>query len=489
MKWWINTENQLEMQLPILKKYIHYDTEMEAAILGAFLLVKFSFARVRGIITEECFYSEGHKIIFNAISEMWANNVGIDILTLTQFLVRNKNISDIDGNNVPYYVSKLTTSVVSTANLEQHSLLVRQLYAERELFKMKYTPQDETGDVLVRARNIQNELNKIMQIKVTDDWKDMVDVVIDLHNHMDLVKDKDLIGVPTGFSRLDLVTGGLVKGSVTVVAARPSVGKSALLNAMSIYPAKLGYKVGIISLEMPNVQIGARMGSLVSDVEFYKIFRNRMDDEMQREKLYADLEMLANLPIKISDKTGVNVGDIRAKVSQLASKGDIDILFIDYLQLVDGETSNRNYNREQEVSKLSRGIKIMAMDFQIPIVVLAQLNRESEKLSNKKPAIHHLRESGSIEQDADGVILLHRDWKSGITANADGSSTEFEADLIVAKWRNGETPEIKIGYDPPKMRFYDLDAMPKFRQPQQNWKPITNNTQGSFDEGFNEQPF
>lgn len=444
---------------PTFKKYIHYDLEMEGAILGSFLIDKFSFARVRGILSSDCFYSNGHKIIFDTVNEMWGNNYPIDILTIIQYLIRIKKLENIDGNDIPYYMVKLTKDVVSTAHLEQHSLLIRQLYAERELFKLKYSPQDEDGDIIERTKKIQQELNKIMQIKVTDDWKDMVDVIIDLHNHMDLVLDKDLIGVPTGFSKLDLITGGLVKGSVTVVAARPSVGKSALLNSMAIHPAKLGFKVGIISLEMPNVQIGARMGSLVSDIEFYKIFRNRMDDEYQRDKLYADLEGLANLPIKISDKTGVNVSDIRAKVSQLASKGDIDILFIDYLQLVDGETSNRNYNREQEVSKLSRGIKVMAMDFGIPIVVLAQLNRESEKAGNKKPALHHLRESGSIEQDADGVILLHRDWKSGITKNEDGSSTEFEADLIVAKWRNGETPEIKIGYDPPKMKFYDLDKI------------------------------
>jgi replicative DNA helicase len=288
----------------------------------------------------------------------------------------------------------------------------------------------------------------------------MVDVVLELHKHMDNVLDKDIIGVPTGFHKFDMVTGGLVKGDMIVLAARPSVGKSAFLGALAVNAAQNSFKARIISLEMSNVQIGARLGSLVSDVEFYKIFRNRMDDERQREELYSKLETLSNLDIKISDKTKVNINDIRAKVGQLKSKDDIDILFVDYLQLLDSEEgSGKSFSREQEVSRMSRGFKLMAKEFNIPIVVLAQLNRESEKSANKKPALHHLRESGAIEQDADLVVFLHRDWKVGIQQNEHGQTTEFEADLIIAKGRNIETPEIKIGFDGAKMKFYDKDKV------------------------------
>ena len=441
----------------MFKEFIHYDKKMECAILGACLMEAGAYGRIRGLLTSECFYTDANKVVFSAFSEMWESNLPTDIYTIVQYLVRDKNISELSGSNVSYYISTLTNSVVSTANLEYHALLVRQLYAEREMVKIKMSADDFRGDVLSRSEKMRDELFKISQIKVINDWHDMVDVVMGLHKHMDSVFGKEIVGVPTGFSKFDLITGGLGKSDLIVLAARPSVGKSALLGGISVHAASNNFKVGIISLEMSEVQIGARMGSLISDIEFYKIFRNRMEDEKQREILYSHLETLSNLPIKISDKTKVNINDIRAKVGQLVSKGQLDILFVDYLQLLDSESGNKNYNREQEVSKMSRGFKLMAKEFNIPIVVLAQLNRESEKLSNKKPQLHHLRESGAIEQDADLVVFLHRDWKVGIQENENGGSTEFEADLIVAKGRNIETPEIKIGFNPPRMKFFDLD--------------------------------
>lgn len=439
------------------KEFIHYDKKMECAILGGCIMENTGYGRVRGLLTKDCFYSSSNQIVFECLTEMWESNYPTTILTIAQYIVRNKGVDKLSGANVPYYLTKLTDRVTETANLEFYALLIRQLYAEREIVKIKNSPDDLTGDVLSRSEKMRDELFKISQIKVINDWHDMIDVVLGLHKHMDEVKNKDIIGVPTGFTKFDMVTGGLVKSDMIVLAARPSVGKSALLGAISIHAATLNFKVGIISLEMSEVQIGARMGSLISDVEFYKIFRNTIQEGKERDALHIHLQTLANLPIKISDKTKVNINDIRAKVGQLVAKDQIDILFVDYLQLLDSEEGNKNYNREQEVSKMSRGFKLMAKEFNIPIVVLAQLNRESEKLSNKKPQLHHLRESGAIEQDADLVVFLHRDYKVGIETNKDGNSTQFEADLIIAKGRNIETPEIKIGFDPPKMKFYDLE--------------------------------
>lgn len=439
----------------MFKPYIHYDKELEGAVLGACLIDKHAFARIRGLVDRDCFYAEENKIVFETISEMWDNGFPIDILTVTSKIMRSgKNM--LHGNEIinPYYIVKLTHAVVSTANLEPHALIVRQLYAERELEKIK-NDFTEGGDVVVKAKKIQDELFRIMQIKTTDDWKDISDVIMELHKHMDEVKDREIIGVPTGFTDFDYTTSGLGRGQMIVIAARPSVGKSAFLGSLVVNAAKNDFKVGIISLEMSNVEIGARFGSLVSDVEFYKIFRNLINDEIERDKVHAYLNTLAGLPIKISEKTNVNISDIRAKVSQLISKSQLDILFVDYLQLVESE-EGKNYNREQEVAKMSRGFKLLSREFNIPVIVLAQLNREAEKTATKKPQLHHLRESGAIEQDADGVIFLHRDWKSGITQNENGQTTEFEADLIVAKWRNGELREFKIGFDPPKMKFYDL---------------------------------
>jgi len=378
--------------------------------------------------------------------------------TFIQFSITEKGIHEIEGQYLDHFVSKTTNYVVSTAHLEYHALLVKQMYCERELLKIKNTSLDMSVDTLDRIKEMRQRLETISSIKNVNDWSTMSEMLIDLSKHMEMVKDKELIGVPTGFRGLDLVTGGFADTNLIILAARPSVGKSALLNKMAIHAATNGYNVGIISLEMPKIQIAARMGSVVSDIDFYKIFRNRMEDEQQTEQLHSYFQSLSDLPIMISDKTNVNVSDIKAKALQLIHKKKLDILFIDYLQLVESEGGNKNYNREQEVSKLSRGLKLMAMDFNIPIVVLAQLNRESEKTSTKKPQLHHLRESGAIEQDADGVIFLHRDFKVGIIADENGNSTENQADILVAKWRNGEITDIKIGFDPPKMNFYDLET-------------------------------
>jgi replicative DNA helicase len=168
-------------------------------------------------------------------------------------------------------------------------------------------------------------------------------------------------------------------------------------------------------------------------------------------------DKLSTLTIKISDKVGVNMGDIKAKIARLKQRNEVDILFIDYLQLIDTDGQDRNINREQEVSRISRGIKLAAKEFDIPIVVLCQLNRASEQSSDKKPKLHNLRESGSLEQDADGVIFIHRDWMSNIKTNENGDSTEGEADIIIAKWRDGETTEYKIGFNGPKMKFFELE--------------------------------
>jgi replicative DNA helicase len=439
------------------KNHFHYSMELEAAALGAFMLEKHSFARVTNFLTPEVFYFDGNRTVYTAIKKMWDENIPIDIVTVTNFLVRNMQISEIGTANTAYYVTRLTNTVVSAANLEYHCFIMRQMYVEREIIKITQGGIDlSDGDAEQKVRKLQDELTKLMMAKVGNDWMDMSEVLLKLVDHMQKVKDKDLVGITTGVRQLDIVTGGFQPTNLVVIAARPSVGKSALLGKMVMAAAADQKKVGVISLEMPDIQVAARLSSLASEIDFWRIFRNRMVDEEQSRQLYSYFQAMADMPIYLSDKAQVNIGSIRAKAMKLKHKYGLDILFIDYLQLIEGDDNN-NRSREQEIAKLSRGLKLLAMDLNIPIILLSQLNRKSEERGDKKPRLADLRESGAIEQDADGVILLHRDWMAGIKVNEEGHSTEHEADLMVVKWRNGELIDIKLGFDGAKMKFYEPD--------------------------------
>lgn len=438
------------------EQYVHYNRDLEMAILGACLIEKNAYGRIQGILQPEHFYDETNQQIFATIRDMWRENMKIDLLTVVPILWKT-GLKNIPGNEISYYVTRLTNAVVSSAHIEGHALMIRECHCERELLKISRSSAIQDGDVIARIDKLNKLLVTLRTLSVSDDWSDMTDVMMRVSTHMSEVEGRELIGLTTGFSQVDLMTGGFCKTNLIVIAARPSVGKSALLGKMAMAQAKDGYNVGIISLEMPKVQIGSRLLSMEAEMPFYKIFRNKMDDKKERDQYMDAMGRMTKLPIFISDTASVNVEDIKAKAAQLIYKKQLNILYIDFLQLVDGITADtqRKFNREQEVSKISRSLKIMAMDFEIPVVPLAQLNRESEKTSDKLPQLHHLRESGAIEQDADGVMFLHRDWKSGITTNLKGNSTEREGDIIIAKWRNGELGRFKIGWEPSKMEFFD----------------------------------
>jgi replicative DNA helicase len=267
-----------------------------------------------------------------------------------------------------------------------------------------------------------------------------------------------------------------------VIGARPSVGKSAYMGQMALAIARTGKKVGIISLEMNNNEIGARLSSLGSDDDFRTIFRNLYRDENHKALWYQKIQDLIELPIFITDKTDVSAASIKAKAIKLMHSEGLDILMIDYLQLVNTESDKKNRTRENEVSQLSRACKLLAKDLNIPVIVLCQLNRAITGRTgvNRYPQLSDLRESGSIEQDADVVMFIHRDWMlgEGFSVDENGNSTEFNADLVVRKWRNGAANlHIKLGFQPKKMMFYEPSE-----DRVNYWKPETDNFQ-------NDNPF
>lgn len=458
----------------------HYSLDLERAIIGACMIEKTAFGRVYGILQPEIFYFDDHKEIWKCIQEMWENDIPVDLLTVVHEMVKSGH-PDLQAGNTPWYLTTCIRDVVNTANLEAWSIILREMFIDREMIRVTHDGMKDK-DTWEYMDELQEKMLKLRQIKVTDDFKGMDELFVNLVKHMEDVKDKELTGITTGFATLDRLTGGLMNGDIYIIAARPNVGKSAIMGKMVIAQAQKEINVAIISLEMTNRKITARLSSLLTEIEFWRIYNNRMADENQTIYFYNIINSLSNLPIKISDTAQVDMNDIKAKVARLKQRGKIDILYVDYLQLVEVE-EKINKNREQEVSKLSRGFKILAKELDVPIVVLCQLNRQSEETKDKKPKLHHLRESGSLEQDADGVIFIHRDFMSGIKTNADGSSTENEADLIIAKWRDGVVTEYKISFDGPRMKFYEKTEQVKM-MPLKNLYIKPRYETDNFDEGL-----
>lgn len=438
------------------KPHIHYSLELETEILGACLLETTAFSRVFGVLEPRVFYKEAHGIVYSIMQEMFSLNYPISILSVVDYIERNKRIELLDGNAVPYYIVCLTKPVVNTLNIEYYSLILKQMWIDREIITLTHSgTKDE--DSRKAINNLQQKLTELSSINHTADWKEMDELMVDLIKHQEVMQETGGKGLLTGFKTIDTVYGGLFPKQMIVIGARPSVGKSAFAGQIAMNIAKSGERVGFISLEMSNTEIAARFSAIDTNIPFSEIFRNLYQDENQRDYFYKRVsESTSNLPISVSDKTDVNISEIRAKAFKLKYKhGKVGCIIVDYLQLVDGDNL-QNRNRENEVAKISRGLKILAKDIEAPVIVLCQLNREVEKRTgkNRYPQLSDFRETGAIEQDADVAMFLHSDFKSGFVTNEDGNSTENEADLVIRKWRNGQSNLIiPLDFDGPKMKF------------------------------------
>lgn len=425
-------------------------TDAEEVLLGALLLEKDKLTEVVAILpSSEMFYKEPHRHIYQAILSVKGLGENVDTITVCHELDKNDKLELVGG---AYAVTKLTMDVVSSAHAETHARIISEMHRKRETIRIcgeaitqSYETGTESREVIQSA---QEQLLGVSHTSTANDWKTMQQATVELTNHMDEVKGKTL-GIPTGFPKLDEANGGLPRGSLTVLGARPSVGKSAIMGSMALAAAKSNYKVGVISLEMPTVGVYGRMVSSESGIAFKSINTATLEDS-QLTHVTHYMEQLSKLPVYFSDTAKVSIRDIEAKAYKLHKKHGLDILFVDYIQLVEG--IEKRQIREQVVSQISRGLKLLAMSLNIAVVALAQLNRESEK-EKRKPRSSDFRESGALEQDADIVMLLHRDWRMGVLDDGLGNSTENEADLICTKWRNGEPITLKLHFETTTMTF------------------------------------
>jgi replicative DNA helicase len=451
---------------------LQHSRSLEQAIIGACLLERTAYGRTRGILAPENFYFEDHRKIYAVLSEMYELGQPLDILTATVFL--NQKGVVLTAGGTAWYLVACTRDVCSSAHLEFHCLLVADMWRMRELEKITMSGINPLGDIRAQITEITEKVQALQGKAIKREWVNAEELMQELVEHQSQVKQNGGNFITTGFKKIDQINGGFSGNQFVIVGARPSVGKTALLAKISREVARSGVGVGIISLETDNVRIAARMAAQDTGVSFQTIYRNLFRDEDEQRRWFKKVSNTAKLPIYVSDKTKVDINEIRAKAAKLAKlfeRAGIAnwVIALDYLQLVE-TSSNKTYNREQEISKISRGCKLLASEFNKVVIGLSQLSRESSKRTGRDryPKLSDLRESGSLEQDADIVLMLHRDWASDITINEAGGSTEREADLIGVKWRDGSPFKIKLDYDAETMTFSEVFNQPNIG----NWKPV-----------------
>ncbi len=489
--------------------------ELEEAVLGAILLDKSAFDTVTEILKPECFYVEAHQIIFDAMQGLQQKNMPIDMLTMVEELKTREQLDLIGG---AYYISKLTNVVVSTANIEAHGRIVLQKFIQRELIRISgeviANAYEDSTDVFDLLDDSETKMFNITNNYLKKNFVDIGDALAHAVTRIDLLRTQkdEISGVPSGFTSLDRITYGWQPTDLIILAARPSVGKTAfalnLARNAALHPTK-PQAVGFFSLEMSASQLVQRILSAESEIKMEKISRGKLEDYEYQQLHSKGIKKLEQAPIYIDDTAALNIFEFRAKARRLVNKHHVKIIIIDYLQLMSG-SGDRNSNREQEISNISRSLKALAKELNIPIIALSQLSRAVEtRKESKMPQLSDLRESGAIEQDADMVMFIYRPEYYEVMSNEMGESTQGETHIRIAKHRNGRLDLIKLRANLDIQRFEEWEGDSGIPGLGSNYKPIqtgTNNSGGAdggrffiqgskmnggeFDEGINDdQPF
>jgi replicative DNA helicase len=437
--------------------------ELEEAVLGAIMLEKDKLAEVLEIVqSNDCFYVDSHQKIYAAIRRLFDKGMPVDLLTVTDELRKSNELEIVGG---AYYLTRLTMSVVSSAHVEAHARIVMEKFIQRELIRISgmvisdaYEDSTDVFDLLDKA---ESNLYEITDKHLRKNFKSLKEVMVTTVREIEEAKNKqeDVTGVPTGFKMLDKLTSGWQKNALIIVAARPAVGKTAFclnlaMNA-ALHTGK-SFPVAFFSLEMGAGELVKRMLSATTEVSMDAITKGRMQ-EHEFVQMTQRMNKLAAANIFLDDQAALNIFELRAKARRLKQKHDIQMIIIDYLQLMQADI-NKGGNREQEISKISRDLKSLAKELEIPIIALSQLNRgvESRKES-KVPQLSDLRESGAIEQDADMVMFLYRPEYYGINNDEMGNSIEGETHVHIAKNRSGVTDTVKLRFIKEYQKFVDIE--------------------------------
>ena len=435
------------------------DTNLEKIVLGALLIDNNAINDVMGLISAETFYNPQHQTIFKAILKLNVKGVVIDMLTVVQELESNNHLESVGG---VVYIAELSENVATSAHLETHCAILQQKYIRRQLIhagcEMQKISYDESMDVDVVMNKSEIEFFAIMESSMKKDTQSISDIAKRCIEELEeRAKKMDrLIGLPTGFSELDRVTAGLQSPDLIVVAGRPAMGKTAFCMGVARNTA-VDFKnpVAVFSLEMADKQLGDRLIAAESGVELEKYRTGQLADH-EWQSVERCVPIFEQAPIFIDDTPGISIYELRSKARKLKRLHGIKLIVIDYIQLMTVGTAF-NGNREQEVSFITRSLKELAKELDIPIIALSQLNRSVESRGgDKRPQLSDLRESGAIEQDADMVLFLHRPEYYGMLEDNEGNSTQGKAEIVIAKYRNGATGIINVGFTKKLAKFHDI---------------------------------
>ena len=439
--------------------------DLERAVVGALMIDKDAFSIVSEIIREESFYEPRHQKIYRAIQNLNMDERPVDFMTVIEELKRNGTLEEVGG---PTYVVELSSQVASSAHIEYHARVLAQKHLARQLISFASVIEtkafDETVDVDDLMQEAESSLFELSQKNMRQEYT-QIDPV--LTQAVDILQKaaantSGLTGIPTGFTRLDDITAGWQASDLVIIAGRPAMGKTSFaLSLAKNIAVDYNYPIGFFSLEMNNVQLVNRLMSNVCEISGKKILNGQLDDE-EWKRLDRNIRKLQGAPIYVDDTPGMSIFELRSKARRMVREKGVKVIMIDYLQLMNANGAKFG-SRQEEVSTISRSLKGLAKELNIPILALSQLNRSVENRDNgdngggKRPQLSDLRESGAIEQDADMVCMIHRPEYYKLYKDVHGNSTKGIAEIIIAKHRNGQVGDVRLRFISEYARFANAD--------------------------------
>ncbi len=428
---------------------------IEEAVLGAIMLDKDGLPSVIEILRKESFYLPAHQEIFDTMMDLFSKSRPIDLLTVHESLKKRLKLEEIGGVS---YLMELTNKVASAANIEYHARIIAQKYIQRELIRVSagiiQDSFEDTKDVLELLDEAERGLYDITDQNLNTGYEALSSLAAKAKKEIEAISQKgsELTGVTTGFTELDKMTNGWQRSDLIIIAARPGMGKTAFTLSLAKNASEHGHAVAVFSLEMASVQLVQRLISMDAEITGTKLRNGQMEDS-EWQKLDNAVNKLSDLPIYIDDTPGINIFELRAKCRRLKQNHDIDMIVIDYLQLMAGAPNDKRGNREQEISSISRALKGLAKELNVPVIALSQLSRAVESRGGeKRPQLSDLRESGAIEQDADIVTFIYRPDYYGL-GDEDFDTPSDLSEIIIAKHRNGSLGTVELKFRGEYVKF------------------------------------